>query len=204
MGITGFAQHGKDSTARVLVERYGFTRYALADMLKETVLALNPIVLVDDDDEANTGVEAGFYRLDELTGFGYEPEQVKGVKEVRRLYQAMGTDAGRNVLGEDVWVQALESVIGEKLYDQRSRVVISDVRFPNEADWIHSLGGELWRVKRYVELSGSEKLVPYDNGIGTEHPSEAMIERLNPDVVLRAWDPESLEREVVASVGEGP
>jgi hypothetical protein len=63
--------------------------------------------------------------------------------EVRRLLQVLGTDFGRKMLGEDVWVK----MIMDKL-NYEDRVVISDVRFPNEAEAIRKLGGSVWRINR--------------------------------------------------------
>ena len=44
VGITGYAQHGKDTAAQVLVTEFGFVRVGFADALKELALAVNPIV----------------------------------------------------------------------------------------------------------------------------------------------------------------
>jgi hypothetical protein len=55
----------------------------------------------------------------------------------------MGTEAGRNVFGEAVWVSALE-----KRIQSVENVVIADVRFPNEIEAITSIGGHVLRVRR--------------------------------------------------------
>jgi hypothetical protein len=51
--------------------------------------------------------------------------------------------SARDLIAEDIWVTAALSNVGK---DQR--VVITDVRFENEASMIKSMGGQLWRVKR--------------------------------------------------------
>jgi len=59
----------------------------------------------------------------------------------RRLLQVLGTEAGRGY-NPLVWVQKIQA-------DPRwtnPRVVISDVRFQNEADMIHAEGGRVLRV----------------------------------------------------------
>ena len=55
----------------------------------------------------------------------------------------------RNVWRTDVWVKLSEREIVQKLVDRR-HVVVPDVRFANEAELIHRLGGALIRVARPV------------------------------------------------------
>jgi hypothetical protein len=47
------------------------------------------------------------------------------------------------MLGNDVWIKMTMRDLR-----QDDRVVISDVRFPNEADAIKQLGGTVWRINR--------------------------------------------------------
>lgn len=161
IGVTGYARHGKDTLASVLTRELGYTRVALADKMKELLLVLDPIV----DAYANVNGT----RLSDLV----EEEGWDGAKqlpEVRRLLQVFGTQVGRQGLGEDVWIEALaRGTMG--FYGGTRRIVIPDVRFPNEAAFIHRLGGEVWRVKR----------PGFDNGIGVAHDSERYISGLIVD-----------------------
>ncbi len=43
IGLTGYAQSGKDTVANILVERYGFTRVAFADKIREFLYETNPM-----------------------------------------------------------------------------------------------------------------------------------------------------------------
>lgn len=158
IGVTGYARHGKDTLAAVLVRELGYIRVALADKMKELLLVLDPIV---DQEHGN--------RLSMLF-FDGGWEEAKKEPEVRRLLQVFGTQVGRQGLGEDVWIGALASSI-PGFYKGDQRVVIPDVRFPNEAAFIHRLGGEVWRVKR----------PGFDNGIGVTHDSERYISGLIVD-----------------------
>lgn len=163
IGITGHAQHGKDTSGQVLVDEFGFTRFAFADQLKALALDLDPIVLVklkmSGPDEVE-GVEA--FHLSELVrDAGWE--MAKAIPEVRRLLIQLGIGV-RNRIGADAWVDACLSSIEEAGLDvMADRVVITDVRFPNEARWIQG-EGMLLRVMRpgVVEVdpkSESEKYV---------------------------------------------
>ena len=43
IGLTGYAQSGKDTVAKILVENYGFTRIAFADKIREFLYETNPM-----------------------------------------------------------------------------------------------------------------------------------------------------------------
>lgn len=135
VGMVGRARAGKDSVAARLVECHGFRRYAFADALRRVALAADPIVTPVD-------TVAGSVRLSELVAeVGWEG--AKAHREVRRTLQALGV-AVREV-DPDFWVAAVLEEVG---WADRPPVVITDVRFPNEAEAITSLGGVLVRVIR--------------------------------------------------------
>jgi len=130
IGLSGYARSGKDTVAELLVLNYGFKRLAFADGIREALLALNPI-LFDGT------------RLNELVGtHGWEVAKAKD--EVRRLLQVMGTEVGRKLINEDVWVWLLFNKVNTD-----ERIIIPDVRFPNEARMIEQQGGEVWRINRH-------------------------------------------------------
>lgn len=131
VGLSGYAQVGKDSIGQILVEDYDFKRYAFADALRSVVYALNP--LLDDGVRVQEVIDKS----------GWEWAKVN-VPEVRRLLQSMGTEAGRKVLGENVWVEA----VFNQIHHNSLNVVITDVRFPNEAQRIKAEGGFVVRVTR--------------------------------------------------------
>lgn len=130
IGLTGYAQSGKDTLASILVERYGYRRVAFADAIREFIYEVNPMVACSP-----TG-----YLKDLVNLVGWD--SAKQEPQVRRLLQDLGV-AARKLIDEDIWVKvALRSV------SPGDRVVITDVRFENEAKHISELGGQLWRVKR--------------------------------------------------------
>ena len=131
IGVTGRARAGKDSFAARLVEAHGFTRVAFADPIRDFALTLDPLV-------------DGHYRLSEIVrSLGWDVAK-ESIPEVRRTLQRLGTEAGRNVLGDRVWIDA---ALG-KIDAVDGPVVVTDVRFPNEAEAITSAGGILVRVVR--------------------------------------------------------
>lgn len=137
VGLVGYADVGKDSVAAVLDQHYGFRRRALADKVREALLALNPTI----EYEGACGSCVHTLPLADLV----DQEGWEGAKrrdEVRELLQRMGTEVGRNMFGQDVWIDLLEK---EGL---PSRTVITDIRFHNELDWVKAKGGSIWRILR--------------------------------------------------------
>lgn len=132
IGLVGKKRSGKDTAAGFLVQDHGFVRYAFADPLKATMLDLNPIV---PDGRLTSRLSA----LVRERGW----EAAKELPEVRRLLQAHGV-AIRTHVDPDVWLNA---TMRKVLTDDRP-VVLTDVRFPNEADAIEAAGGLLVRVVR--------------------------------------------------------
>lgn len=76
----------------------------------------------------------------------------------RWALQRLGTEGIRNSIGDGVWIRAAKLRV-ERLFERNKQhsnvlagqlegVVISDVRFPNEADAIREWGGQVWRVVR--------------------------------------------------------
>ena len=128
IGLSGYAQSGKDTVAKILVEEYGFTRIAFADKIKELLYEMNPRI---NDRQLQQWVD--------LQGW----DAIKGMSEVRMLLQNLGVGA-RKIMGELVWVKlAIMRLDSDKNY------VVTDVRFTNEADWIKEVyGGHIWRVER--------------------------------------------------------
>jgi hypothetical protein len=130
IGLTGYAQSGKDTLANILMDKYGYRRIAFADTIREFLYEVNPMVACSP-----TG-----YLKDLVNLVGWD--KAKQEPQVRRLLQDLGVTA-RKLIDEDIWVK-----IALRNLSAGDRVVITDVRFENEAESISALGGQLWRVKR--------------------------------------------------------
>lgn len=160
IGLIGRARSGKDTAGRWLVEHGGYERVAFADSLKEAALKLNPIVRV---------TEHG--RLDDLLMvvdlFGWE-EAKDRFHEVRRILQELG--AAMRVLDEDFWLRlALDKTTD--VNRAGSPVVITDVRYPNEAESLRRAGFHLV----YIERPGVPQL---------DHESEGALTTVDADYAI--------------------
>jgi hypothetical protein len=133
IGLSGYAQSGKDTIANHLVEHHGFTRLAFADPIREALYALNPSVT---DIPELQGVSLQWI-VDKM---GWDFAKVDS-PQVRRLLQRFGTEVGRELWGENFWVDKAMATAAK--YD---KVVIADVRYPNEYEAIKSANGKMWRV----------------------------------------------------------
>lgn len=142
IGISGKKRAGKDTAAKYLATK-GYEVRAFATPLKAALLALNPLVEITETDTQNADDSLDFYFghgyfrvADIVSKVGYEV--AKEIAEVRRLLQYLGTEAGRDIHGENLWVGAFNKAWEE---DEFLPAVVSDVRFPNEAEYIRSRGG---------------------------------------------------------------
>lgn len=169
IGLSGYARSGKDEAAKVLVEEYGFVRVAFADKLREVLYALNPVVSIENSNYGGEWYHSTTERgvllqgvIDEYGWNGYK-ETVYG-PEIRRLLQRLGTEAGRQTLWDSIWVDAAFAGL-----DEDAKVVVTDARFPNEAEAITERGGQMWRIVR-------EGVGPNLSADGTAHASETSLD----------------------------
>jgi hypothetical protein len=162
IGFCGRAGAGKDTAAQLLQDlwwpefaEFGaasarVTRVALADPMRDMLRAL--------------GIPAEY-----LSDRALKEAPIPGLdRSYRQLAQTLGTEWGRNCNGEDFWLK----VAGLKIRNAKGLVMITDVRFPNEADWLRAQGGYLVRIDR----PGVAAVNP--------HPSEQYADSLRVDYVL--------------------
>lgn len=178
VGLAGLAGSGKDEAAQALIT-CGWQRRAFADKLRDFLVAVNPIVVAPKcepmnwDDDACFGTPEPIRLADEVLSGGWDQAK-RLIPEVRQLLQRVGTEAGRAVLGTDVWVNATLN----DLPDSTKRpVVVTDVRFPNEVQAIRERGGIVVQIVR----PGVTKLAD-DSGV--VHPSESALDRVTFDHVI--------------------
>lgn len=141
IGLAGKARAGKDTVADCLVKHHGFVKLAFADGIYDMLRAGFDVPIL--------------YQLHHKE----TPSPFIGISW-RRLMQTLGTEWGRG-LDKDIWIKRMEMVIS---HGHQDRIVISDVRFQNEADWIRKQGA-LWHISRPGFVNNTP-----------DHPSEAGIE----------------------------
>lgn len=125
IGLIGLKQSGKDTFADYLVANHHFRKLAFAEPVKK----LCQTMFLLSEEQLNDPV------LKEKVDprWGLSP---------RQMMQKVGTDMVRQMWDDDFWVKHMDMRL-RKIVD---KVVVSDVRFPNEAQWIRDKGGLLVRI----------------------------------------------------------
>ena len=136
LGVVGFIGSGKGSVGDILHTYFGFEKQAFANTLKDAVSVIfgwDRNLLEGDTKESRE------FRDQEDPWW---KSRIPGMTP-RRALQLMGTEAGRNVFDNDLWLYALERQL-----DLSKDYIITDVRFPNEISFVRDLGGKIVRVQR--------------------------------------------------------
>ncbi len=174
IGLCGRAGSGKSTAAKILCQDFGYTELSFAEPIKYAIASMlgvgHPDQLfapeVKDDPIGDDLLPAG-----------------GNVITPRKLMQTLGTDWGRNMIDENLWASLLykeiEYLTLVQLEDSESyktplRVVISDVRFPNEAAMIENLGGVIVKIQRNNQNAAQKN----------PHVSEQLIDRICPDYII--------------------
>jgi len=136
IGLVGFIGAGKGTVGQFLIDK-GFYSDSFAAALKDCVS-----IIYNWDRDMLEGItkESREWRTkpDEywsrVYGYPFTP---------RMALQTFGTDACRNNLHENIWCESL----GTRIRGLEN-VVITDVRFKNEIDYVRQLGGKVVRISR--------------------------------------------------------
>jgi hypothetical protein len=122
VGIAGRQRSGKDTVAKYLVENHGFTRIAFGDALKaEVATRLRRTLLA----YVRAVPIPSFLNDDDLIAWLIETKPPM----IRALLQEYATEV-RRADQHDYWVNAWWRTVVAR---HPARVVVPDVRFPNEA-----------------------------------------------------------------------
>ena len=102
------------------------------------VLGLPAAQVYGSDKDKNTPTQYSWEPLAKRLGISKS-----GPMTVREVLQTLRTELGREIWGLDIWTSALKNRVQKVEVDL---CVVTDVRYNNEADLIHSMGGEVWLV----------------------------------------------------------
>ena len=165
IAFAGLAGTGKDTAAAHLVQRYGFVQAAFADPIRSMALILMEEAGIDD-----AWLTERALKESPMPGLGVS---------ARALLQTLGTEVGRH-LSPDLWTRHMGLRLGleacsykDELWPPQpvhDRIVISDCRFENEAQWVKRYGGHVIRLHRHQA------------GEVRNHASEAQVLSLPADV----------------------
>lgn len=163
VAFTGVAGSGKSTATKYLVERHGYTLVKFAGPLKDMMRVIG---LTEEEIEGS---------LKE------KPCNLLAGKTPRHAMQTLGTEWGRNSIGDGFWINLWRERVVEIL-GQAGRVVIDDCRFDNEAKAIRKLGGDIYKIEGRGGIAGGHVS---ENGCGDQDLSianEGSIEELHAKV----------------------
>jgi hypothetical protein len=150
IGICGRKRSGKDSISDMFIDKFGFVKRSFAGPLKEACC----IIFGFNDEQINGNLKE---TIDET--WGMTP---------RYILQAVGTDLLRNQIDKNIWIKSMERFL---LNNPNKNVIIPDIRFSNEADFVRTCPGRqgiLIKVER-PSLGVNKDM----------HPSETEMENYN-------------------------
>lgn len=140
IGLTGrtgsntIAGCGKDTVAAMISLRTGYKIYGFADPLYKMV-------------NAGFGIDGN---SDEYQDRAMKSSPIPWLStperpvSLRTLLETLGTEWGREHVQPDIWMRLASKFIREC----STGVIIKDVRFPNEMEWLDAEGGTLIHILR--------------------------------------------------------
>lgn len=164
IGFCGKKRSGKDTGASILINKYGFIRYAFADALKN---ACSEIFLLSEE---------------QVNGNKKEEIDERWNLSPRKIFQIFGTEIFREKLDNffpelkeyknNFWINRFKLWYNnETKKNPNVKIVITDIRFPNEAEIVKELGGNIIKVQRNNNNKNNND----------KHSSESLIDTIKGD-----------------------
>jgi len=144
IGLQGPKGSGKDYAYKVLeeVSPVRVKRFAFADELKlelSETFGLSMALLHGSEEEKDTSYTKTLWSNPMVEKHA---EGREGAMTYRELLQIYGTEIARLGRGADVWLDKLKPKVYDWLEEDDEHVaVITDVRYPNECQWVTDAGG---------------------------------------------------------------
>lgn len=185
IGLCGGKGEGKDTLAKHLVSKYGFLRLAFADELYAEVAAAYGVT-VDELQARDTKEQAqekfalvrckdqDFVRamLDLASDDDVVADYLEAARSPRWVLQHWGTEYRRKT-NDGYWRDIVEAQLQDA-----PRVVITDVRFPDEANLVLKYTGQVRRVKA---------VPPPEADKAALHSSERALDAFDFSCIENVW-----------------
>lgn len=156
IGLHGDSRSGKDSAAGFMVQDFDFVQRNMANPIRQILLDLNPIITTDDGEVLS--MQELFYVCDG------DWDKVKARSRDSVDYMIRLGQSCRDHIDKEVWLNTA-------MRNRPRRLVIPDVRQPNEYEAIKAAGGMVWKVVRPgTEKRGMDSLLQgYEFGATIEN-----------------------------------
>ena len=173
VAICGFIGSGKGTVGDILVRDYGFIQESFAKPLKDAAALIfnwDRKLLEGDTKESRDWRNVPDQFWSKSLGREFTP---------RLALQLLGTEAGRQVFGDELWTAALINRL-----DRSKNYVITDCRFVNEYNAIKAAGGYVVQIKRGSDPAWLPTAVqylafePYHEPGRTDRHKQEMLDQL--------------------------
>lgn len=179
IGLVGRAGAGKDTVASILSESHGHIRIAFADALRIEIansFKIDSRLMDDRYEKEKINERITIARCDDrefikrMQDLGHDIHQPRSPRQILRWW---GTEYRRQVCSDKYWHERLQDTIDSLMRTGTRKIVITDVRFINEAEFVKSLFGQIWRVTRISADS-----------VKADHVSESEQNHIQPTVII--------------------
>jgi hypothetical protein len=130
IGLTGRKGSGKSTVAQLMKDTYDYEIMGFGDTIKKMLAAMGvPLENLMNPQK----------KEEEVPGFG---------KSARFMMQTLGTEWARDIISDSVWLTVMDKRLEGTQATLGSKIVIDDVRFSNEAEFIRKKGGKVVHIRR--------------------------------------------------------
>jgi len=166
IGISGPARAGKDTTAQFMQQEIvGNTNPDMQNLVVALESWAAPI-------KSMVAMLLDFFHIGSIMNPAELAPYLDGDKKEehieaigaspRKLMQTLGTDWGRNIISESIWIDSMaaRAAMYNDVVDagySGAVLIIPDCRFDNEAEFVRSIGGTMLRVETSRELEEVEE-----------------------------------------------
>ena len=151
IGVCGKGGSGKDTIANYLVKNYGYHRVAAADAMKEDLCRYH-----DMDLETLESIKNKELLLVDEGEYHEYGRPYYGSFSIRRFLQLYGMDM-RYRIADTYWLErSIKDKVKELGTNGQTNIVVSDVRFEIEYNWIVGNGGDVIYVDGRTGLTNDQ------------------------------------------------
>lgn len=140
IAVHGFKQSGKDTLAKLLVDEYGYTRMAFADRVKDAIHVIFGVPKAKLYGSDADKQELSPVRWSDLVDIDRTHKDHHEFLSIRELLQSFATEICRSKC-PSIWYRYLP-------LNSQDNIVISDLRFLNEAEHLQSQEACIIKVQR--------------------------------------------------------
>jgi hypothetical protein len=162
VGLVGRSGSGKDKFFSQVLAPLGYTRLSLADAVRVFSILLFTRVYEGIEKDTSSLLRVFPYLYQEMFSMNKSPL-------ARTIQQYVGTELVKRKFDRDYWIKVLDPLVRERT-ERGIKVAITDIRFPEEAEYIRNNGGLL------IKITGSSR---YSEGdLVADHDSEMLVDQI--------------------------